>query len=163
MVYADLLQTVEQRNKVMPSQLIPQVDRPWWCLRVICQVEVKRLGEGFEQLTTFITNRRAPAIDNHLLGLRGARITDPPMTVAGDPLQRLTAMAGHEERNFRCGWLGNQIGSLKRAAGLGQRHETAELNLAKYLEVFAEQAAALLGVDTECRKLYRTVTGSHAE
>lgn len=41
MVYADLLQTVEQRNKVMPSQLIPQVDRPWWCLRVICQVEVK--------------------------------------------------------------------------------------------------------------------------
>ncbi|MOA16888.1 hypothetical protein D3C78_1371210 [compost metagenome] len=80
------------------------------------EIDVKRLHEGFVDGATLRSDFTPPILDDHLLNFRRAWIVDPSMAFAGDPIERLAAMPGHEQRDFMGCRLGDEVSPQQLAA-----------------------------------------------
>lgn len=75
------------------------------------EVDVERLHERLVRTSALLRYFLLPFLHDHSLKLRGTGIADPPATVSGNPIQRLTAVASDEDWNLSRSGFRNQVGA----------------------------------------------------
>ncbi|MNN81038.1 hypothetical protein D3C81_1978200 [compost metagenome] len=79
------------------------------------QVNVIRLRKRLERARRRSRDGVMPLADHFHLEIHAARVGDPAVSLARDPIDRLLAVAGYDERHASGNRLGDQVRVMQRA------------------------------------------------
>lgn len=82
------------------------------------------------------------------------------MAFARDPIERLSAVSGHEQRDFPGRGFGDEVGAQQFAVTPADGREASAMGLAYHFAVLSKYLATLFGIDIKGRELHWLVAES---
>src|SRR4026207_1244900 len=114
-IHAARFQFSQEVDKEGLSQSKTEMDGSRSRVRIVRQIDIQRLCEGFEPARRDFRSRLPPFRGGVGLGREGTRIGDPSVTLRRDPFRRLAAAACDKHREFSRDRLGGGIYGMGRS------------------------------------------------